>query len=103
MEIKIEIPHYSESSGIKYNWENGFEIEVKNMDGVIKITANREGLKSLANHILNLAQDEMPIGHHLHFDESNSLEDGSSELIIEKNELRAKARYLQLPGANAGS
>lgn len=85
MEIKIEIPNYSESYGIKYNWENGFEIKVNNIDGVIKIIANKEGLKSLANHLLNLAQDEVPIGYHLHFDENNSLEDGSSELIIEKN------------------
>lgn len=85
MEIKIEIPSYSERNGIKYNWENGFEIEIKNIEGVIKITANKEGLKSLANHLLNLAQDDIPIGFHLHFDESNSLEEGSSELIIEKN------------------
>lgn len=85
MEIKIEIPSYSESNGIKYNWENGFEIEIKNIEGVIKITANKEGLRSLANHLLNLAQDDIPIGFHLHFDESNSLEEGSSELIIEKN------------------
>lgn len=85
MEIKIEIPDYSESNGIKYNWENGFEIEVKNTDGIIKIIANKEGLKSLANHLLNLAQDEVPIGYHLHFDENNSLEEGSLELIIEKN------------------
>lgn len=85
MEIKIEVPNYSENNGIKYNWENGFEIEIQNIDGVVKIIANKEGLKSLANHLLNLAQDDVPIGYHLHFDESNSLEDGSSELIIEKN------------------
>lgn len=85
MEIKIEIPDYTESNGIKYNWENGFKIEVKSIDGGIKIIANKEGLKSLANHLLNLAQDEVPIGYHLHFDENNSLEDESLELIIEKS------------------
>lgn len=84
MEIKIEIPDFSETSGIKYNWENGFEIEVKSLNGVIQIRANKEGLKSLANHLLNLAQDEVPIGYHLHFDEYNSLEEGSLDLIIEK-------------------
>ena len=51
----------------------------------LKIIANKEGLTSLANHLLNLAQDNVPRGYHLHFDESNSLKDGSSELIIEKN------------------
>ncbi len=83
-EIKIEIPNYSELNGLKYKWENGFEIEVKSINGMTKIIANKEGLRSLANHFLNLAQDEVPMGHHLHFDENNSLEDGSSELIIEK-------------------
>jgi hypothetical protein len=84
MEIKIEIPNYSDSNGIKYKWENGFEIEVKIINGVINIVANKAGLQSLANHLLNLAQDEVPISHHLHFDVNNSLENGSSDLIIEK-------------------
>lgn len=85
MEIKVEVPNYSKSDGIRYKWENGFEIEVKSIDGVVKIIANREGLKSLANHLLNLAQDDVPKGYHLHFDENNSLEEMSSELFIEKS------------------
>lgn len=84
MEIKIEIPNYNEENGIKYNWENGFEIKVESIDGAIIVIANKEGLLSLANHFLNLAQDKVPLGHHLHFDEYNSLEEGSLELIIEK-------------------
>jgi hypothetical protein len=82
--MKTEIPNYNKSNGIKYSWENDFEIEVKSIDGVISIIANKAGLQSLANHLLNLAQDEVPIGYHLHFDENNSLEEGSLELIIEK-------------------
>ena len=84
MEVKIEIPYYNEENGIKYNWENGFEIKVENIDGAIVVVANKEGLLSLANHFLNLAQDKVPLGHHLHFDEYNSLEEGSLVLIIEK-------------------
>lgn len=84
MEIKIEVPNYSESNGIKYNWENGFEIETKFENGVISIIANKEGLISLANHLLNLAQTEVPSGYDLHFDEYNSLEENSLELIIQK-------------------
>lgn len=34
MEIKIEVPNYSESNGIKYNWEDGFEIETKFENGL---------------------------------------------------------------------
>ncbi len=80
----MNIPDYNESNGIKYNWEKGFEIEVKNNDGIVCIIANKAGLQSLANHLLNLAQDKIPKGCHLHFDENNSLEEGSLELIVEK-------------------
>lgn len=82
--IKVEVPKYNPEKGIEYNWENGFDIETKIDDGVIKITANKEGLISLANHLLNLSQDDIPLGYHLHFDEYNALEESSVELIIEK-------------------
>ena len=49
------------------------------------ISANREGLISLANHLLNLAQTDVPCGTHIHLDgRNNSLEDGSQSIIIEK-------------------
>jgi hypothetical protein len=41
-------------------------------------------LISLAIHLLTLAQENVPVGSHCHFDEHNSLEHGSKELIIEK-------------------
>lgn len=84
MEIKIEIPKYTKEAGFKFEWEYGFDIETKFENGVINIAANKEGLVSLAKQLLALAQDEIPTGYHLHFDESNSLENGSIELIIEK-------------------
>ncbi|MBR0352180.1 MAG: hypothetical protein IJH53_03145 [Oscillospiraceae bacterium] len=46
------------------------------------ISANREGLLSLARQLLALA-DGVP-GDHIHYDEDNSLEPGSSEMIIEQ-------------------
>ncbi|MCE7057734.1 hypothetical protein LZF95_23830 [Algoriphagus sp. AGSA1] len=84
MNIKIEVPSFSIDRGIEYKWENGFEIEVKDVNGAITIIANKEGLISLANHFMNLAQQEVPKGYHLHFNEFNSLEEGSLELIIQK-------------------
>ncbi len=85
MEIKVDVPKYSLDTGITYKWEDGFEIETKIENGIIMIIANRAGLVSLANHLLNLAQNEIPVGHHLHFDDSNSLEENSVELIIQKS------------------
>ncbi len=84
MEIKLEIPEYDKSKGIKYSWVLGFEIEAFYKNDTINIVANKEGLISLANHLLNLAQDSVPNGHHLHFDKHNSLEDNSTDVVIQK-------------------
>ena len=53
-------------------------------DNEILISANKAGLVSLANHLLALAQDDVKIGTHIHFDDLNSLEENSVGLIIEK-------------------
>jgi hypothetical protein len=85
MEIKLEIPIYDSNTGLKYKWEEGFELYIKSTTSKsIAILANKEGLISLANHLLNLAQTGIPAGYHMHFDENNFLEEGSLELIIEK-------------------
>jgi len=84
MEIKVEIPEYDPNTGIKYNWEPGFDIETKYEEGTVIFMANKAGLISLAKHLLNLAQDEIPLSYHLHFNENNSLNEGSVELIVQK-------------------
>jgi hypothetical protein len=83
MELKINIPEYS-GDGLRSEWEDGSEIEVKSDRGSIVILANKAGLVSLAKQLLTLAQDHVPSGFHFHFDDYNSLVDGSTELIIEK-------------------
>ncbi|WP_367914436.1 hypothetical protein [Leadbetterella sp. DM7] len=82
--VEVKIPEYNANDGFQYKWEDGFEIEVQESNGVVIIVANKEGLLSLANHLINLAQDSVPSNTHLHFDRYNSLEDNSSELIVEK-------------------
>ena len=68
---------------MEFDWVDGFEIKVSVCgDGSVFISANREGLLSLANHLTALAKEES--GGHFHLDEHNSLEEGSAELVIEK-------------------
>lgn len=67
---------------MKINWVDGFEIKVTIQDGTAVISANREGLLSLAGQLSALAE-EMP-GAHIHYDDYDSLEEGSAELIIER-------------------
>ena len=63
-------------------WEDGFTIKVISEEKEVVISANKEGLISLSNQLKALANEN--IGSHIHYDEYNSLEDGSSELIIER-------------------
>ncbi len=67
---------------MKIEWADGSEIRVKVENGTTLISANREGMTSLAKQLLALA-DGVP-GDHIHYDENNSLEHGSSEMIIER-------------------
>ena len=67
---------------MEIRWTDGSEIRVKTENDVTIISANREGLLSLARQLNDLADEEK--GSHIHYDEYNSLENGSAELIIEK-------------------
>ena len=64
------------------NWIDGFEISVNHDNDEVVISANKEGLLSLAGQLAALAEGEP--GDHIHYDEHNSLEEGSVELIIER-------------------
>ena len=65
-------------------WEDGFTIKVRGEGKEGVMSANREGLLSLANQLKALANES--VGSHIHYDEYNSLEEGSSELLIERIE-----------------
>lgn len=67
---------------MEFHWEEGSVISVKMECGAVVISANREGLLSLSNHLRTLAEEDQ--GDHFHLDEYNSLEDGSLELVVEK-------------------
>ena len=68
---------------MKIEWEDGFRIKVEtDIDNAVVISANREGLLSLARQLTALANEN--VGSHIHYDDNNSLEDGSMEMIIEK-------------------
>ena len=66
---------------MKIEWVDGFEIKTAVVNDEIIISANTEGLLSLAKQLTALAH-EVP-GSHIHYDVSNSLKDGSTEMIIE--------------------
>ena len=67
---------------MEIKWKDNFEIRFCIENGSAVISANKDGLLSLADQLTTLAGEEP--GSHIHYDEHNSLEDGSDELIIEK-------------------
>lgn len=65
---------------MKIEWAEGFEIRVNVERDVAVISANRAGMLSLAKQLAALA-DAAP-GSHIHYDDCNSLEEGSAEMIV---------------------
>lgn len=98
MEKVIVFNEYNKEKVIELIWENGFEVKCSIEDDAIVIQANEAGLISLANHLVTLAQDNITSGAHMHFDEINSLEDGSTELIIVKEQKNVimKAKEIEM-------
>jgi hypothetical protein len=84
MKIEIEVPNYSSEYGIQLNWDQDFSIRVTVSGDDVIIQANQAGLCTLARHLLTLAQQQVPVGHHVHYDAASSLEDESSGLVVVK-------------------
>ena len=81
--MNIQVPTYN-GKNLTFLWENNFCIKCSINNESVCIESNKEGLISLARHLLELAQDNVPEFTHIHLDEYNSLEAGSSELVIIK-------------------
>ena len=79
----IDVPEY-DGRGLKFVWDENFFIEFKESYSTFVLKANKAGLMSLARILLELAQDSVPVGCHVHLDEFNALEIDSLELIISK-------------------
>jgi hypothetical protein len=84
MRITIDLPDYEPNKGLQYKWQPGFCVNVLVDDEGVTIQANKEGLRSLANHLLTLANEDVPLTSHIHLDSESGLEDGSAALLITK-------------------
>ena len=82
--MELNIPKY-DGNTISLLWEHNFSIRCNVENSLVTISANTEGLISLARHLLTLAQKDVPVSTHIHLDEYNSLENGSTELVFVKD------------------
>jgi hypothetical protein len=85
MDRVIDVPEYQSGEGLRFAWDDGFEIglTVSSTDVVIK--ANRAGLTSLARHLLTLAQEGVHTGSHVHLTADQEVE-SDRDLILERME-----------------
>lgn len=84
MRYLIDVPEYRPETGVRTEWDEGAEISVRTEDNGVLIVANVPGLRSLARHMLVLAQDEIPLGNHIHMDDWNGLSSGSISITVER-------------------
>jgi hypothetical protein len=84
MQITLDIPDYDDKKGLPSKWVGDFQIETSVDNNQIVIWANRDGLLSLANDLLILAQDNVPGGHHHHYEPEYGLTENSISLVIGK-------------------
>lgn len=84
LKVTLEIPRYTPEKGLSFNLYTGAIIESKLVGNEFVLELNQEGLISLATHLLSLAQDSVPSGYHIHYEDSTFLEEGSVCFVIEK-------------------
>ncbi|HVK26561.1 MAG TPA: hypothetical protein VM677_34870 [Actinokineospora sp.] len=83
MEQVIIIPDYRPDEGLRFSWDEGFEIAVSAAPLEVLIKANRAGLTSLARHLLTLAQESVGDGTHVHLAADQEIE-SEIDLILER-------------------
>jgi hypothetical protein len=84
MNADVDLGSYSAESGLRLTWVPGYKVRVAVTDGEVLITANQQGLLSLAQHLLTLAQADVPSGVHAHMEPGLELEEDSTALILDK-------------------
>ncbi|MEV0265738.1 hypothetical protein AB0I49_30980 [Streptomyces sp. NPDC050617] len=85
MEQVVVIPDYRPDDGLRFSWDEGFEIAVSADRSEVLIKANRAGLTSLARHLLTLAQEGVSGGMHIHLTADQEI-DSENDLILERME-----------------
>jgi hypothetical protein len=84
MNLNVELGSYSPESGLRLVWVPGYHLGVQANADEVTITGNPEGLRSLAQHLLTLADEAVPSGAHAHFEPGSELDDNSASLVVDK-------------------
>ena len=92
-QVEIVVPQYAREYGVWQMYDDIYYLKVQqDGHGATVISADKQGLINLARDLLEMAQDEVPVGAHIHYD--RQLEPGSSQMIIGK----APPAEIDVPG-----
>ena len=85
--VTVNIASYGPNFGVRTWWEDGAALRAEVWDEperTVVISGNSAGLRSLARHLLTLAQRQVPDGRHLDFDSyGGSLSEDSLAIRLE--------------------
>ncbi|MDH4226933.1 MAG: hypothetical protein OEV59_04150 [Deltaproteobacteria bacterium] len=80
----FQYDRYDSATGVLYEVENNMVVKFSVSNNECTISANREGLLSLAKSLIKLADNNVPEGAHYHLDAGVFLEESSVDVVIEK-------------------
>ena len=84
MKIIVDIPDYDGDS-LDVLWENGSKYTISVVANGVVISANKNGLVSIAKQMLYMAYNDLPVGSHVHYDSFfTKMNQEKNELVIEK-------------------
>ena len=83
--IALNINEYNASRWFIFPREWDHSISIKKEHWEIVLKCNRDWLVSLAQILIQLAQDDFENNYHIHLDEYWGLEDWSEQFIIQKS------------------
>ena len=83
MKITLELPDY-DGRATDVIWEEDASVRLDAGHGEVVLSANRAGLTALAKQMLYLADESLPAGSHVHYDDLLLDEGSNRALIIEK-------------------
>jgi hypothetical protein len=82
--VTVEIGGFNAERGLELVWENDARIKLEKRFEWVVLIANAAGLRTMASHLLSLAETGVTSGHSLHLDDSNGLEPGSIGVILQR-------------------
>ncbi len=68
MKINLEIPDF-DGNALDVIWDNDAEYRINVSHGEVVLSANKQGLISLAKQMLYMAYQDLPTGSHVHYDD----------------------------------